>query len=211
MAGLTVEQRIQRAVEQRIAEMVSSGGLTMGRGAIEILYLLPPDFVEAYTELFHQALTGTDGGSGARGEAAAKTRALGRAPGKAAKNTRRFRGLWTIGSEKALQNKELADKRLRTLARDIKRGLQQLEQEELAKGKKGAKGMKQFLERSHCPNCRQFVKIEWKYCPSCGTRCLRLRVNGEGKEEVGDLIEESSGNGGNSNDEVAREGPSNRS
>lgn len=184
MSGLSAEDRIRRAVEIRIAELVSSGGITFSRAALEILYLLPPDFVAVYTELFHQALKGADGGSDARGQAAERTRDLGRASGKATRSTGSFRGVWTIGDERALALKDRADKRLRSIARDTANALGNLkDQDDLARlnrkrekeGKKLPEAVLQVgdsVSRLKCQNrrCNRFLDIQWLYCPSCGTR-----------------------------------------
>ena len=125
-------------------ELSESGGLNSGRLGLEILFLLPDDFVDFYTTLFHRAL---DEGVGNRGSAGggkdgkggegddlriakgrtgtvlgSDNRLQAQGSGKRYRNT----GL-TIKNERALKVKGLVDKGLRELmvsgTKSLKRGI----------------------------------------------------------------------------------------
>lgn len=121
-------------------ELRESGGLSSGRLGLEILFLLPDDFVQFYTALFHMALDEGVGnqGKGSSGDGTGKesnedlriakgrtgtvlgsdNRLQAQGSGKKYRNT----GM-TIKSEKALEVKRLVDRGLRTLVEDGLRSL----------------------------------------------------------------------------------------
>jgi hypothetical protein len=176
--------------EKKLADAVSSGGISFSRVAVELVYLLPDDFQFWYARLFHTALVGADGGASSRAEADRKKgevqRAGGqpvssvkrggriktgestRAHGRAAKSTGGFRGLWAIGDERALRLKARVDKRLRAISRDIKAELEEMVNEDgriKTGGEKGEGGKKINI----CTRCKRFLEETWNYCPACGT------------------------------------------
>jgi hypothetical protein len=113
-------------------ELIESGMLSPGRLGLEILYLLPDDFVQFYQDLFHQALQVKDdsvmhGRSGglekAGGRQGMQLGSQDRGPqagtsGKRWKNTP-----MAVGNETALKAKQAMDKGLQDLVRDAKRYL----------------------------------------------------------------------------------------
>jgi hypothetical protein len=171
--------RVEDEVRVRLAEMLGSAGVPSSQISLQVLYLLPPDFVDAYQALFHKALKGADvGGVGGDGrealEKASGRRKAKTAEGKTLGQMRGARGgrahkrAWTVADEQALGKKQLIDKKLRKLAREI-RGLlaaemgEKLEVDGLGLGE-------DKIARCSGKRCGKFVEGSWKYCPFCGTR-----------------------------------------
>lgn len=161
-------------------ELRESGGLPESRLGLEILYLLPDDFVQFYGALFHRALSvgdssvmhgrsgGLDKAKGNTGTVTGSdTRLQSSGTGKKFKNT----GM-TIGSEAMLKLKRDIDNellRLVTVGKALERqagGVQGLERSE-----KSRAGDAKTPQSHQCRNgtCRSFLKESWKFCPRCGT------------------------------------------
>ena len=176
------EEQQRKIRESIVSEMLSSGRIDYDRAALELLYYIPEDFKSIYTRVFHEALSATDGNTYARGKSAAETGALGRAPGKAAGSTRKFKGTFFIQDERVLAIKERADKRLRALARDMRFQLEELRNQQIGDVDSASKlSAKQRLDeeirdsnsgrlRLHCDRCRKFLSSDWTFCPSCGAK-----------------------------------------
>jgi hypothetical protein len=156
------EDRVAEEVNKRLAQAASAAGVDRGRVEIEVLFLLPPEFVRKYRELFDRALSdpikpnldsGKDEGRiKASGKPAdpMKARSMGAAsPGK-----RFVAGAWPIRDEKALEVKRKLDKRLVTLATGA------LELVSIR-----AAGIDNIPTPSRCPDCGLFQKPEWLRCP----------------------------------------------
>lgn len=64
----STEDVIEEEVRRRLADRLASAGVDQGRVSLEVLYMLPPEFVREYTRLFHKALredlAGNGGGMG---------------------------------------------------------------------------------------------------------------------------------------------------
>lgn len=146
-------------------ELRESGGLSSGRLGLEILYLLPDDFVTFYTKLFHEALDeglsnkGSSGGGGinslgeelpaaviSKGRTGtvlgSDTRLQAQGSGKKYRNT----GM-TIRSERALRVKSTVDKALQELTQDAIRSLRRGIREESAV-RSGSNGSNAFRPAS---------------------------------------------------------------
>lgn len=166
----TLDARLRR----RLAEVLSDAGVGGGRVAIEVLYLLPPEFVRGYTDLFHRALDASDGGMGGRNDAKA---ALGKAVGKrteagpgSAKRSGKNRGVFPVRNDKALGEKDRIDRALRKLARSMRDG-------------GGADTGKMLVSRcgedprtgevdeaGGVGSCGKWVETGWRFCPNCGRK-----------------------------------------
>ena len=167
-------------------ELRESGGLSSGRLGLEILYLLPDDFVQFYGALFHRSLSVGDGSvmhgrSGgvdkAKGNSGtvlgSDTRLQASGSGKKYKNTPLM-----IGNEDMLKLKQRLDGRLVQLQREFAEymgiGLQGSSRDV---GQSQALGGEAQVSRTSMPvtiqcrntRCRSFLKREWDYCPRCGT------------------------------------------
>jgi hypothetical protein len=159
--GKTFEDRVSEEVNKRIAQAASAAGVDRGRIEIEVLFLLPPEFVRRYRELFDRALAdpvspSTDGGKDegrikASGKPSDPMRA--RSMGAAGHSKRFVSGAWPIRSEQALEAKRRLDKRL-ILA--VTQALDMIGAADVEK-----------ITRPHprCPDCGFFQKPEWLRCP----------------------------------------------
>lgn len=139
---------------KKLAEIMSSAGLSSGRVATEVLYLLPTDFVREYVRLWDRALSSNLAGGGGRTEGSDQ----GQGPGRSAKGgevrsrpTKMFKGVWVIKDEAALREKGRVDKKLRKIARDLR-------------------GAKKGREQRRCAGCKRWLDDEWNYCAGCGER-----------------------------------------
>jgi len=159
-------------------ELRESGGLAASRLGMEILYLLPDDFVEFYAGLFHRALTVGDSaasGNGRGGIDKAKgttgtvlgsdTRLQSAGTGKRYRNTP-----LPIGSEAMLQIKETLDRELLGLVTSGKAAIEAERQRTLGLEHSSNGPVSATRTTRQCPGrgCRGFVKPSWKYCPMCG-------------------------------------------
>lgn len=161
-----------------LREIASSGGLPQNRVSLEVLYLLPTDFTEKYTELFFEALREDAKGveyESRAGEMTDKKLGAGARKRKGVKGTggpigpvagegsKRYRNAWTVRNERALRMKTDIDRDLLRLAGDIEQGLKDRTQ-----GGSGG-GMTRVAARCVGKGCGRFMRNEWRYCPSCGT------------------------------------------
>lgn len=141
-------------VRTRLAEIIAAAGVPHSQIALEVLYFLPKDFLNAYEQMFTKAVK-ADGGESARNEAQISAGDLGKARGAGAKTTgKRYKKTFVVLDENALDLKTRIDKRLRMVARDINEGL-------LGQPVKARTGQ--------CSSCGTFLQTGWKFCPKDGT------------------------------------------
>jgi hypothetical protein len=152
----------------RLAEIMSSAGLGYNQISLEILYLLPKDFVDRYIELWEKALGPA---VNAPGDALAREGNLGRAKTRTDKKGamvgaggggggKRFRRVFTIRDERALELKARIDRRLRSIARDIRVGIEAEESELQGEGVGGA--------GKQCGGCGRIYAMSYNFCPKDG-------------------------------------------
>jgi len=146
---------------KRFTDMMASAGVDHQRMALEVLFFLPPDFVNIYRELWYEGIGGKDdGGSSGRGRSAEENGKLGKArvPGGGSLGDGRkqrihvssggakrksYKEHWVVLDEDVLRIKDKVDKRLRAVARDAREELhwvleaRRREAEEAAGGKAG--------------------------------------------------------------------------
>jgi hypothetical protein len=133
---------------------------------LELYYMMPKAFIDAYEEVFIRAFGGKDdGGVNARGQSQAESGVLMK--GKTAVRGsagKKFKRHWTIADETAVELKDRIDKRLRGLARDIRMELETAEGEEGSlSGGGGGAGSRQ------CAGCGRLLSSSWKFCPFDGS------------------------------------------
>jgi hypothetical protein len=167
----------ERIAEERFTAMMSSAGVPVHRMALEILYMLPRDFIDAYAELFTRALAGDDGGAGGRGEAARQTADLGRAARKTSGGQgKKYKKYWTVRNDAALELKDKIDKRLRAIGRELRMRMDEADVfgRQLEKADRGLGSVTEDLARvmngHQCGNCGRFLSRGWKFCANCGAR-----------------------------------------
>lgn len=189
----------EREVRRRVAEILSSAGVPSSQIALHSLFLLPPDFLDAYMALFHRALkvdgdnstqgdkgrVGPDGkmlGSvekarGIRVSRMSEGKTLGGMSGAKSGGGGKGRGkTWTVADEKALARKERIDKSLRKITREIRKGLD----DDLRTEMKGEGGDDEMgVLRCKGRKCGKFMDTEWTFCPSCGTQARTKIERGE--------------------------------
>jgi len=157
------------------ADLMASAGVGYNQIAKEVFFFLPQGFLDAYEQLWHKGLAGKDdGGAGARGAAQAETGRLGKAPtrnvpgkiqisGGGAKR-KSYKKYWVIADEEALELKDLIDKRLRGIAREI-----QFELDEMARRRRGEPEREGHLgSGTRCTGCGRMMREGWKFCPFDG-------------------------------------------
>lgn len=152
--------------EDAITDLASSGGLNTGRAAIELLFLLPSSFVDAYQRLFWTAFADE---AESRGGGSKNDRdSVGKAKGKTKSGIvtgsetnlqvsgsgKRYRRLGLmIRNEGALGRKIWVDQKLDGMVQDI---LKSLRGEKLNTRQCGGVG------------CKRMMDWKWRFCPSCG-------------------------------------------
>jgi len=167
----------ERIAEDRFTAMMAAAGVPVHRMALEILYMLPRDFIDTYAELFTLALAGDDGGAGARGEAARQTGELGKAARKTAGGQgKKYKKYWTVKNDAALELKDRIDKRLRSIARELRMRMdeaevfgRQVEASDRGLGKVQA-DVAGMTAMGSCSSCGRFCSRGWKFCANCGAR-----------------------------------------
>jgi hypothetical protein len=158
------DDRVEQEVRKRLTLAASAAGVDRGRIELEILYLLPPQFVRNYRELFDRALAdpikpATDGGKdegrvrapGKPGDPLKARHMGGAAPGK-----KFVHGAWPIRNEAAVEAKRRLDKKLLAAV---------LEALELVRGSIGAAGAANESSPNRCQTCGFFLKPDWIRCP----------------------------------------------
>lgn len=173
---------LENQVRRRLTEAAAAGGVPHSRAALEVLYLLPESFLREWTALFDAALklpaspagkgvkdgelgkAGSGGGTlrgthkGLRVDSGVES---GDAPHVGGGAPKKGPGGWHVKSTRALEIKAKMDKRLRTMAREIRRELAGEEEQGDRKG-----GVKVLS----CSGCGRMAEREWNWCPNCGGR-----------------------------------------
>lgn len=159
----TVDSRTREEARARrlYIDYLASAGIDSGRLSVESLFMLPTEFVHAYSTLFHEALIGIDKGKsqGNRldADAAVLTPGIQKYRGKRAMIGNRsagkvVNGHWLIRDEMAFEIKEKIDRKLVGLVREVG------QERSLRRGGRQCGG----------ESCRSFLKDDWRFCPQCG-------------------------------------------
>lgn len=167
-----IRSQIELEVQRRLTEALVAAGVSHGRISLEVLYMLPPEFVEAYTRLFWQAfqepLRESGSGKGPNGGNTKKkvpSTVVSSGVMSAANNGgKRFRTYWTIRNEDAFNRKKAIDRALKRLARKVDMG---------PGGKAGAN--EDDDAGRPCSGCGLDLRplesasgTRFRYCPHCG-------------------------------------------
>jgi hypothetical protein len=164
------EDAIEREVQRRVSEILSSAGVSHGRVSHEVLFMLPPEFIRAYTRLFDRALLeSVKGGKGPDQGTPKKVDAKhrGKMP-MTGGGGKRFRTHWVIRDEDAFKAKGSIDRKLRRLTRDI----------EMVLGYPQATASKCHRCQIDLMPARDVLAGNLRFCPSCGSD-LRPSVTSE--------------------------------
>ena len=165
--GKSYEDRIEEAVRQRLTNAAAAAGVDRGRIELEIVWMLPPEFIRLYRELFSRALADpvspqSDGGkdqgrikaSGKPGDAM-KARSMGGASG----GKRFVKGAWPIRDERALEMKNRLDRKILAAIRETWDTLVQSDRDV------GAARLASQTVPRRCADCGLFQRNEWLRCP----------------------------------------------
>lgn len=167
--------------EARGYQLLSGGtvGVRADRVALEVLYYLPPEFLEAYEQLFHAAFGVPAGGSvgdkeggmtvdlqrSKRKDGTARevtsgdtAKAVGKAVGATSGGGKKYREYWVVQSEVALRKKYRLDAKLKELAVGV--------QKKATEG--GSLRGAPPTDTQVCGGCKRFLEPVWKFCPTCG-------------------------------------------
>lgn len=160
-----LQLQAEALAEKRFTEMMASAGVGYNQMAKELLYFLPKQFLEAYEQLWYRGFAGKDdggAGAGGPGRIADEAARVGKASGKGLQGLggakrKTYKKYWVIADEQALELKDRMDKRLRSMAREIKDLLIGLDAEE-----NGGK-----VDR--CASCGRILQVGWNHCPFDGS------------------------------------------
>lgn len=162
------DDRVEEEVRRRVTNAAAAAGVDRGRIELEIVWMLPPEFVRGYREIFSRALADpispqSDGGkdegrvkAAGKPADALKARSMG---GAAGGGKRYVRGAWPIRDEVALEMKNRLDRKILAALRQT---LDTLVQSNRSLG--AAHDGAQTVPR-RCDDCGQFLKTEWLRCP----------------------------------------------
>lgn len=172
-------------VRIRLAEIMSSAGVGYNSISLEILYMLPREFVDRYIELWHQALGPTikapgDGMArdGELGRAPTETRLKGKVVGTGAGGAgKRLARAFSLRDEKAFNFKDRIDKRLRAIGRDIRDELRLIE-DRLQTGSEGV------VNVIRCGRCGKIMAEAFKFCPYDGRIIKEPEVDSNAKSKA---------------------------
>lgn len=118
---------IEREVRRRVSDYMASGGVPHGRIAVEILYMLPPEFVRAYRKVWERALRpdvqGVVAGSGDEKAANSKGERTRQGFAQGAKRGKGYANHWVVKDEEALKLKGSIDRKLGRLASELEDSL----------------------------------------------------------------------------------------
>ena len=200
-------------------ELGDKGLLSSQKLAMEVLYLLPDDFVEFYSTVFHKALILGDssvmhGRSGGLGKAAGATGMVpgSETTGQAMGSGKRWKNpAFTISDEVAFEVKAMVDRELVKLvgrAHELGRNLRdQRAIESEPHNTRATESMRnsatigggtrspircpglraEWLDRGDGtprPKCGLFLKAEYRFCPTCGTRVVKMQADGPVCDQV---------------------------
>jgi hypothetical protein len=154
------DDRVAEEVNRRLTSAAASAGIDRGRIEIEVLFLLPPEFVRRYRDLFDRALADPIKPSSDGGKDEGRLKASGRpndpmkarSMGAAAHGKKFVAGSWPIRNEAAVEAKRRLDKQL---IRMVAEALATI----------GAGEGVGATTTYRCSVCGFFQKAEWQRCP----------------------------------------------
>jgi hypothetical protein len=166
----THTDRVNDEVRRRMTEIASSAGIDRGRISVEVLFLLPPQFVRMYQRVFDAALDDPvrpqqDGGKDegrikAKGKPRDDLRA--RSMGPAKKGKRSVSGYWPVRDEDAMKIKDLLDRRI---VRAVSQATEDLRLIRAARVEGGTYTNRPTTGQPQCGVCGKFMKEDWVRCP----------------------------------------------
>lgn len=169
--------RIEVEVRKRVAQVLSSAGVDSDRVALEVLFLLPPEFVLAYQELYAKALE-LPGAVKAGDPNSQMVQRTSDDQLPLAKRGKKYHSHWLVKDERALRRKQQIDHQLRQLAGKATKGFG--EPRARCNGpSRSASSSSNSRGSASSPNdggiegpggCGRWVKKDWSWCAWCGVR-----------------------------------------
>lgn len=183
-------------IRHRLAEIMSAGGVGYNQISREILYMLPREFIDRYIQLWELSLgpevnnTQDMTRDGELGRAKTQTRVKGQVPGAGSGGvSKKYRTSgFRLRSERAFELKGRIDRRLRSIARELRLELSDIE----ARANGGTGHRTNTAERTHaekstavktnatesthrkrCIVCRRYGSNSWNFCPNDGHAMIR--------------------------------------
>jgi len=161
---------IEREVRRRVSDYMASAGVPYGRIAVEILYMLPPDFVRAYRKVWDRALRpdvvssgGAGGGGGIEKAKNSKNERSRQSWANGARHGKGYANHWVVKDEEAMKLKGSADRKLGRLASELEEML----------GKPKARAGELQVQCASCDTTLAELQrgVRWKlrFCPRCGS------------------------------------------
>lgn len=164
----THDDRVEEEVRRRLTNAAAAAGVDRGRIELEIVWMLPPEFIRMYRDLFGRALADpispqSDGGkdegrikAAGKPADAMKARSMG---GAAGGGKRYVNGAWPIRDERALDLKIRLDRKILAAVRESWDTLVQ------SKTLLGASRTGNETVPRRCTECGLFQRNEWLRCP----------------------------------------------
>lgn len=162
------QDAIEREVQKRLTARLVAAGVRQGEISLQVLFMLPPEFVREYERLFYASLTedstakpGAGGREGGQPKAV-PSKLRGTAGSMHARDGggKRYRTYWSIKNEEALKRKGSIDRKLLRLVRDMR----EMREDTTA-----------IDPAAQCPHCSGSLKdalmvlgATMRFCPLCG-------------------------------------------
>lgn len=166
----THTDRVNDEVRRRMTEIAAAGGIDRGRLSIEVLFLLPPQFVRMYQSIFDAALDDPVKPQLAANKDEGRIKAKGkprddlkaRSMGGAKKGKRSVSGYWPVRDEDAMKIKDLLDRRI---VRAVGQAVDDLKLIRAARNEGRTYVGRPSVGQPQCPACGKFMKEDWVRCP----------------------------------------------
>src|SRR4051812_9240729 len=107
--GRNVQDAIEAQVRLRYSDLLASAGVDASRVALEVLYLLPPEFVRMYIELFDKSLSWSPQSAGGGGKDEGRVKASGKSRKDMGMHTREMPGAKASGKRYRERNFAVSD------------------------------------------------------------------------------------------------------
>lgn len=170
----------QDALRLRLQEAMVAAGVNQGRVALEVLYWLPKEFMEAYQELYYRALhlgDGDDQEKAGEDEGRIKAKVPSKLRGtkrglSAQGGGKKYKREWVVKDEQALEVKKRVDRVLRGLVEREKKMVGESHGDRPGVGEShgSTPGVWKIIgqgtkARRACRECGRIASSDWARCP----------------------------------------------
>jgi hypothetical protein len=162
------EDRVEEEVRRRVTSAASAAGVDRGRVELEVVWLLPPEFMRLYRAIFSRALADPISPTGDGGKDEGRVKAKGkpadamraRSMAGAAKGRRFVQGAWPVRDEAALEAKNRLDRKILAAVRESWDTLVPPSRASFR-----ASRQKDQTNSRRCPDCGLYQSPGWLRCP----------------------------------------------